>query len=241
MAILNTIVAKQLRDFKVEVDAELAKGTRKDAAIIQILRGYITASKNILFEGNGYGDEWLEEAKRRGLSNTTSTPEALQAYVSKKALALFDETGILTHREAEARLEVSLEQYVKKVQIESRVLGDIVSNHIIPAATEYQSRLIANAQGLKALGIEDEGFKAVIADIQEIGGRLALLRKKTEEMIEARKTSNNLGSAEDMAKSYRSLVFPFLEEIRYEVDKLEIKVDNDMWPLVKYHELLFSN
>jgi glutamine synthetase len=241
MAILNTIVAKQLQNFKKEVDVELAKGIRKDAAIIQVLRGYITASKNVLFEGNGYGDEWLQEAKRRGLSNITSTPEALKAFVAPKALALFEETGILTHREAEARLEVSQEQYVKKVQIESRALADIVRNHIIPATTEYQNRLIANAKGLKELGILGAGLDSVLKDIEEISNRLAILRTKTHEMIEARKVSNSLTSAEEMAISYRNIVFPFLEEIRYEVDKLEIKVDNDIWPIVKYQELLFSN
>jgi glutamine synthetase len=161
--------------------------------------------------------------------------------VAPKALALFEETGILTHREAEARLEVSQEQYVKKVQIESRALADIVRNHIIPATTEYQNRLIANAKGLKELGILGAGLDSVLKDIEEISNRLAILRTKTHEMIEARKVSNSLTSAEEMAISYRNIVFPFLEEIRYEVDKLEIKVDNDIWPIVKYQELLFSN
>jgi len=241
MAILNTIVAKQLRDFKTEVDAEIAKGIRKDAAIISVLRGYITASKKILFEGNGYGDEWVQEAARRGLSNITSTPEALKAYVSAKTLQLFTDTGILSHREAEARYEVSLEQYVKKVQIESRVLGEIVSNHIVPATTEYQNRLITNAKGLKELGITGDNLSQVIAAIEEISGYLGTLRAKTTEMIDARKACNAKNNAEEMAHGYRIHVFPFLEEIRYAADKLEQLVDNDLWPMVKYHEMLFGN
>lgn len=241
MAILNAIVAKQLKEFKKEVDAELAKGTRKDAAIIHVLRGYIRDSKAVLFEGNGYSDEWVAEAERRGLKNVKTTPEALHALVSPKALQLFEETGILSHREAEARLEVSLEQYVKKVQIESRVLGDLVSNQVIPATTEYQNRLIENARGLKELGIKGAGFDSVVGDISEIAERLATLRSLTEAMIEARKVANALPNAEAMSEAYCNEVRPYLEKIRYEVDKLELKVDNDLWPLAKYYELLFSN
>jgi len=205
------------------------------------LRGYITASKAILFEGNGYSQEWVVEAERRGLKNIKSTPEALKEYVSAKSIALFEETGILTHREAEARLEVSLEQYVKKVQIESRVLGDLVYNHIVPAATEYQSKLIENAKGLKDLGIKGDGFASVVATIEEISGYIITLKTKTAEMIEARKVCNGLPSAEEMAVGYRNKVFPYLEEIRAAADKLEIVVDNDLWPLVKYYELLFGS
>ena len=184
----------------------------------------------------------MAEAKKRGLSNVKTTPEALHAFVAPKALALFEETGILSHREAEARLEVSLEQYVKKVQIESRVLGDLVNNHIVPATTEYQNRLIANAKGLADLDMtNDDGYAATRADIMEISGRVSKLRVLAKDMLEARKACNSLPSVDGMAAGYCDKVKPFFDLIRYEMDKLEQKVDNDIWPLAKYQELLFSH
>ncbi len=241
MAILNAIVAKQLREFKRDVDAQLSKNAKKEVAIVNVLRGYISACKSILFEGNGYGDEWVEEAARRGLSNIKTTPESLHAFVAPKAIALFEETGILSKREAEARLEVSLEQYVKKVQIESRVLGDLILNQVVPAATEYQNTLIKNAKGQADLGLPKEAYQSVLDDIVEISQRLTKLRQLVEAMIEERKTCNNMPNADEMAEGYCHKVRPYLDQIRYEADKLELVVENELWPLPKYYELLFSH
>jgi glutamine synthetase len=239
MVVLNAIVARQLKDFKSEVDTELDKGTKKEVAIINILRRYIRESKNILFEGNGYGQEWRDEAMNRGLSNINTTPPALKAYQTEKASQVFVESKIFNERELEARTEIYFEDYVKKVQIESRVIGDLALNHIIPTAIRYQNRLIDNAKGLKELGLGEEAFKASLDTIKEISERLTTIKTKVDEMVEERKVANNLEHSEAKASHYCDRVKPYFDTIRYHVDKLELVVDDEDWPLAKYRELLF--
>ena len=242
MTTLNAIVAKQLIDFKNEVDALVEKkGLKKDEAIFNVLREYIKQTKNILFEGDGYSEAWEKEAKKRGLSNHKTTPEALKAKVSKKAIALFEELGIMNHVEVEARYEIELEEYAKRIQIEGRVLGDIARNHVIPTAIKYQNTLIENVKGLKEIFGKDfeKLAKEQMILIKEISEHIEGINSKIEAMIEERKKANNLSDIEKMAEAYCNKVKPFFEEIRYHSDKLELLVDDEMWTLVKYRELLF--
>ncbi|MEL1245878.1 glutamine synthetase III [Flavobacterium sp. DGU11] len=243
MTIVNTIVAKQLKDFKKEVDALIdEKGMKKDDAIFNVLREYIKETKAILFEGDGYSDAWEQEAAKRGLSNFKTTPSALKAKVSAQSLALFEEMNVMNHVEAEARYEIELEEYTKKIQIEGRVLGDIARNHVVPTAIRYQNILIENVRGLKEIfGKEFENIgKEQITLIREISGHIAGINTKVEEMTEARKNANNLGSAEEMAHAYCDTVKPFFDVIRDHCDKLELLVDDEIWTLTKYRELLFT-
>lgn len=243
MTTLNAIVAKQLKDFKGEVDALIAKkGLKKDEAIFNVLREYIKQSKNILFEGDGYSDAWEKEAKKRGLSNYKTTPEALKAKVSKQAFALFEELGIMNHVEVEARYEIELEEYTKKIQIEGRVLGDIARNHVIPTAIRYQNTLIENVRGLKEIFGKDfeKIAKEQIGLIKEISAHIEGINSNVEKMTEARKKANALTSAEKMAASYCDVVKPYFEIIRDHCDKLELLVDDEIWTLTKYRELLFT-
>ena len=243
MTILNTIVAKQLKDFKKEVDALIdKKGLKKDEAIFNVLREYIKTSKNILFEGDGYSEAWEKEAEKRGLSNHKTTPEALKAKASKKALDLFSEMGVMNQTEMEARYEIEMEDYVKKIQIESRVLGDIARNHVIPTAIRYQNLVVKNVSGLKnVFGNEYESLgKQQIAIIKEISKHIEAINSLVEEMTEERKTANILPDIELQAKVYCEKVKPYLDKIRYHCDKLELIVDNETWTLTKYRELLFT-
>ncbi|HMI06403.1 MAG TPA: glutamine synthetase III [Flavobacterium sp.] len=243
MTTLNTIVAKQLKDFKIEVDALIEKkDLKKDEAIFNVLREYIKQSKKILFEGDGYSDAWEKEAKKRGLSNFKTTPEALKARASKQALDLFSEMGIMNHVEVEARYEIELEEYTKKIQIEGRVLGDIAKNHVIPTAIRYQNTLIENVKGLKEIfGNEFTTIgKEQISLIREISTHIEGINTKVEEMTEARKKANALTDAHKMAVSYCEDVKPFFDIIRDHCDKLELLVDDEIWTLTKYRELLFT-
>jgi glutamine synthetase len=243
MTTLNAIVAKQLKDFKKEVDALIdTKGLKKDEAIFNVLREYIKQSKNILFEGDGYSEAWEKEAKKRGLSNHKTTPEALKAKVSKQAFALFEELGIMNHIEVEARYEIELEEYMKKIQIEGRVLGDIARNHVIPTAIRYQNTLIENVRGLKEIFGKDfeKIAKEQIVLIKEISEHIEGINTNVEKMTEARKNANALTSAEKMAASYCDIVKPYFEIIREHCDKLELLVDDEIWTLTKYRELLFT-
>ncbi|MEW7280680.1 glutamine synthetase III [Aquimarina sp. 2201CG1-2-11] len=243
MTILNTIVAKQLEDFKKAVDHLIdTKELKKDEAIFNVLREYIKDSKNILFEGNGYGKEWEKEAKQRGLSNNKTTPEALKAKVSKKTLELFEEMGVMNKIESEARYEIEVEEYVMRIQIEGRVLGDVARNHVIPTAIRYQNMLISNVSGLKELYGKD--FKNLAAEqmliIEEISEHIGKINTKVNEMTEARKKANKLTDLEKKASSYCNKVKPLFDEIRYSCDKLELLIDDELWPLTKYRELLFT-
>ena len=243
MTTLNTIVAKQLKDFKIEVDALIEKkDLKKDEAIFNVLREYIKGTKAILFEGDGYSEAWEKEAKKRGLSNHKTTPQALKAKVSKKAIALFGEMGVMNHVEVESRYEIELEEYVKKIQIEGRVLGDIARNHVVPTAIRYQNVLIENVKGLKEIFGKDfeKIAKEQISLIKEISEHIEGINTKVEKMTEERKKANALTSTEKMADAYCDKVKPYFEEIRYHADKLELLVDDELWTLTKYRELLFT-
>jgi glutamine synthetase len=245
MIVVNTMMAQQLKEFKTEVDGLITKKKLdKEEAIFQVLRRYISESKNIRFEGNGYGDEWVKEAAKRGLSNFAKTPEALDAFISKQTLDLFEKNNVMSHREVEARHEIQLETYTKKIQIESRVIGDIAANHIIPTALKYQNQLINNVQGLKSILDAKSFTKAAGAQleiIQEISEHVTVIKKSIDDMIEARKTANKISDAKKLAVAYCYKVQPFFETIRYHSDKLELLVDDEMWCLPKYREMLFIN
>ncbi len=243
MTILNTIVAKQLTDFKKEVDLLIdKKSLKKDEAIFNVLREYIKQSKNILFEGNGYSAEWEKEAKKRGLSNNKTTPEALKAKISKKNLRLFEEMGVMNEIESKARYEIEVEEYVMRIQIEGRVLGDIARNHIIPTAIRYQNMLINNVSGLKELYGKDfkEYAKEQMQIIEDISQYIGKINTKVNEMTEQRRKANKLADLEKKAADYCTKVKPLFDEIRYSCDKLELLVDDELWPLTKYRELLFT-
>jgi len=243
MTTLNTIVAKQLKDFKVEVDKLIdAKDMKKDDAIFNVLREYIKVSKNILFEGDGYSETWEKEAAKRGLSNFKTTPEALKARASKQALDLFSEMKIMNQIEVEARYEIELEEYTKKIQIEGRVLGDMSLNHVIPTAIRYQNTLIENVKGLKEIfGTDFEKIaKEQIRLIKEISIHIEGINSKVGEMTNARKNANALTDAQEMAEAYCNKVKPYFEIIREHCDKLELLVDDEIWTLTKYRELLFT-
>ena len=242
MTTLNAIVAKQLIDFRKEVEAMIEKGLKKDEAIFNVLREYIKQTKHILFEGDGYSMEWEEEAARRGLSNHKNTPAALKAKVSQKALDLFAEVGVMNNTEVTARYEIELEDYIKKVQIEGRVLGDIVRNHIMPTAFKYQNLLIENIKGLKEIfGNQYEEYAAEqLMVLKKISMHVNELNAKLHEMMDARKDANAIESVEKTAQAYCEKVKPYYDEIRYHADKLELMVDNELWTLTKYRELLFT-
>jgi glutamine synthetase len=243
MTTLNAIVAKQLRDFKIEVDALIdTKDMKKDDAIFNVLREYIKHSKKILFEGDGYSEAWEKEAEKRGLSNFKTTPEALKARASKQALDLFSGLGIMNHIEVEARYEIELEEYTKKIQIEGRVLGDISTNHVIPTAIRYQNTLIENVKGLKDIfGADFETIaKEQIILIKDISRHIEGINSKVLEMTNERKKANVLTDGQEMAEAYCNNVKPYFEIIREHCDKLELLVDNELWTLTKYRELLFT-
>jgi len=243
MIALNTAVADQLVKFKKDVDVIKAKGVKKDEAIFQVLRKYISESKAIRFEGNNYGDEWKKEAAKRGLSSVNDIPEMYDAYLIDKSEKLFIQNGIFNQRELDARNEVRLETYVKQVQIEARVLGDLVNNHIIPVAIDYMTLLINNVKGLQGI-YSDKEFNELagvrLEVIKEISNYITIIKVKVRDMIEERKVANKIENIRQRADNYSKKVFPYFEDIRYYVDKLELVVDNESWPLPKYRELLFT-
>lgn len=242
MMVLNTIVAKQLNDFKKEVDSLIESGMKKEDAIFRVLRAYVKSSKAIRFEGDGYSKAWEEEAARRGLSNHKTTPEALRENITDKAIALFEGMGVLSKVELIARYEIALEEYVKTVQIESRVLGDIARNHVVPTAVRYQNTLIENVRGLKE--IFGDAYQEVASEqielIRHISEHIKVIHSTVEAMIEARKRANHLATFVERADAYCNEVKPFFDEIRYHCDKLELMIDDELWTLTKYRELLFN-
>lgn len=273
MTILNTIVADQLVKFKKEVDAQMKKGADKDEAIFKILRDYIITSKKILFEGNGYSEEWVKEAKKRGLSNIKTTPEALKVFNRKECIELLERNGVMSKREQHARYEIQLETYVKKIQIESRLMGEIALENIIPSAIKYQNTLIENVKGLQKItsvsqtvpvksakktvlagaeaeieyretengkGIPSDLTEVQIETIKKISGYISALRSNVYKMIEARKKANAIEDAQEKANAYCEYVKPYFDEIRYYADKLEFIMDDELWTLVKYREMLFT-
>jgi glutamine synthetase len=239
MTILNTIVASQLNKFKVEVDKLIKKGEKKDVAIMTVIKRYIKESKAIRFEGNGYSDEWAEEAKKRGLSNIKTTPKALDVLLDPKTDKLFEETGIFSKRESHARHEILLESYFKKLQIEARVMGDLVDNVIIPTAINYQTTLIENVKGLKEIGLGEDTYAAQLEIIKKISGHVNFIRTANLEMVNERKKANNIEDIRDKSIAYDEKVKSYFDPIRYHVDKLEQLVDDSKWPLPKFRELLF--
>jgi len=241
MTVLNSIVAKQLIEFKKSVDSLIEKkNMKKDDAIFNVLREYVKDSKRIRFEGDGYGEAWEKEAKKRGLSNNKSTPEALKAKISEKTIALYEELNIMSRVEIEARYEIKVEEYAMRIQIEGRVLGDIARNHVIPTAIKYQNRLIQNVQGLK--DIYGSGFKKLSIEqlklIEMISEHIEKINKGITAMINERKKANKTTSPEKCAAAYCDKVKPYFDEIRYHCDKLELLVDDEIWPLSKYREMI---
>ena len=242
MIALNTAVAEQLVIFKEKVDALIEQGEPKISAIIQVVRHFIKECKPIRFDGNGYSDEWKEEAKRRGLDCETSCPLIFDRYLTPESIRMFESTGVMTQKELEARNEVKWEMYTKKIQIEARVLGDLVMNHIVPVATEYQTKLIDNVYKLKGLFPQEEANKLSaenIAIIKEIAEHTSYIKEHVDTMVEARKVANKIADEREKAIAYHDNIAPMLEQIRYHIDKLELIVDDQMWTLPKYRELLF--
>jgi glutamine synthetase len=243
MIALNAIVAKQLREFKKAIDARLEKGENKDEAILKELQRLIKASKKIRFEGNGHGDEWVEEAKKRGLSNLKDTPRAIKVLTDKKIVKLFEELNILSERELHARQEIEFEAYVMKVQIEGRVMGDLAQNHLIPAVVEYQNRLIQNVKGMMEILGEKEAkelCKTQIQLIRDISRHLNKLKELVDAMLQERKNANKIEDMEQRAIAYCDKVKTYFDDIRYHSDKLELLVDDEIWPLPKMREILFT-
>ena len=243
MTVLNSIVAKQLQEFKIEVDLLIdKKDMKKDDAIFNVLREYIKASKPILFEGNGYSAEWEKEAKKRGLSNNKTTPEALKAKISQHTIDLFESLGVMNKVEIEARYEIEVEEYAMHIQIEGRALGDIARNHVIPTAVKYQNTLIENVKGLKE--IYGNSFKTYAKEqlelIENISQYIAAINSGVTKMINERKNANQLKDSVKRTEVYCYKVKPLFDEIRYHCDKLELLVDDELWPLTKYRELLFT-
>lgn len=237
MTILNAIVADQLNDFYKSVEKEMDKGTDKRLAIVGVLRKYIKDSKKVIFEGDGYSDDWVKEALKRGLANVKDTPRALDAYLTPKSRKLFERLNILNPIELEARNEIQWEKYIMHIQIESRVMGDLVQNHIIPTAVAYQNKLINNARGLKELGVKNS---SVVKTIEKINEYIDTLQTQVHEMTEERKRVNKIEDTRDKAIAYCDDVkVKYFDKIRYAVDKLELIVDDEDWPLVKYREMLF--
>ena len=242
MATLNAAVAAQLIEFKADVDAKIAAGSTKEKAIFDVIKSLIKSSKAIRFDGNGYSEEWKLEAAERGLDCETSVPKILKAYTSKASVELFKSTGVLTDVELHARNEVKWETYIKKIQIEGRVLGDLVINHIIPVATRYQSFLLDNVFKIKAVFSAEKAEKLSKLDselIEEIAEHISVIRTNVDALVVARKVANKIDSEYEKALSYHDDVLPFFDVIRYHVDKLEMIVDDEMWTLPKYRELLF--
>ncbi len=242
MITLNTIMTKQLKAFKVAVDARIKKGEKKDIAILKELQKIIKESKSIRFEGNGYGEEWVKEAKKRGLSNLKDTPRALAVYKDKKTVDLFESEGIFTPVELEARHEIELEKYVMKIQIEARMIEDLAKNHILPSAILYQNRLIKNVQGLKEIFGKEfkQHANAQIELITDISDRIGELKKNLDNMLAERKKVNQIDSEEKKAIAYCDKVKPYFDKIAYLVNKLELSIDDELWPLPKLRELLFT-
>jgi glutamine synthetase len=239
MVVLNTIVANQLKNFKAEVDTHVAKnGGSAEEAIKGILRGYITETKRILFGGNGYGDEWKEEAKRRGLSNITTTPEALQAYLTPESQNLFVENGIFSHRELDARTEIRYETYVLRLQIEGRVMNELVSSYVIPSAVNYQKRLADNVNALKGMGMSAASYKAQAEIVEFLSKHINRVYELNEQMTSERAKANNLDHADKKALAYCNSVKPMFDEIRECCDEIERVCDDAEWTLPKYRELL---
>jgi glutamine synthetase len=242
MIVLNAIVAAQLIEFKKTVDKKIQSGMAKNKAIFDVLKDYIKISKPIRFDGNGYSDEWRVEAVERGLDGETSVPLIIDAYVTPKSVEMFESVGVFSERELHARNEVKWETYTKKIQIEARVLGDLVMNHVIPIATKYQSVLLDNVYKINQIFDKAKAARLSTYDlgvIEEISERISSIKLSVEAMVEARKVANKIESEREKAIAYHDTVLPYFDKIRYHADELEMIVDDELWPLPKYRELLF--
>jgi glutamine synthetase len=239
MTILNLIVADQLTKFKYDVDKLIKKGEKKDVALMTIIKRYIKESKSIRFEGNGYSEEWEKEAATRGLANIKTTPKALDAMLSEKTAELFNKTGVFSEREAHARHEILLENFYKKLQIEARVMGELINNSILPAAIIYQSKLIDNVKGLKEIGLEEAAYSVQMELIRKISTHITEVKTNANQMLEERKKANLIEDMREKSIAYDENVKSYFDTIRYHVDKLEQLVDDAQWPLPKFRELLF--
>ncbi len=240
MTVLNTIVADTLNKFAKEVDALIEKGDKKEIAIMHVIQKYIVDSKKILFEGDGYSEAWHKEAEKRGLPNLKTTPVALDAMVTDKAKKVFLDNGIYSHSELEARHEIELEKYIKKVQIEARVMGDLATNHIIPASIKYQNELLKNVSLLREAALPEKLYKGQLTLLKDVSTHIQQVYDNVHEMVEARKVANNIENSREKAIAYEAKVkAQYFDKIRYHVDKLEQLVDDELWTLPKYRELLF--
>ncbi len=240
MTILNTIMAETLKTFKKDVDALIEKGEKKEVAVMQTIQRYIVESKKVLFEGDGYSEEWHNEAEKRGLPNLKTTPVALDAMVTPKAKKLFLDNNIYTHSELEARHEIELEKYLKKVQIEARVMGDLAINHIIPAGVKYLTQLASNIENLKSVGVPETTYRSQLAILTEVSEHINVVYENVNAMVEARKVANNIADMRERAIAYcDDIKGKYFDVIRYHVDKLEHLVDDEEWTLPKYREMLF--
>jgi glutamine synthetase len=240
MTVLNTIIADTLVKFAAEVDALIEKGDKKEIAIMQVIQKYIVSSKKILFEGDGYSEEWHKEAEKRGLPNLKTTPVALDAMITEKSKKLFKDNGIYTHGELEARYEIELETYIKKVQIEARVMGDLATNHIIPAAIKYQNELLKNVSLLREAALPEKLYKGQLTLLKDVSTHIQQVYENTYAMVEERKIANNITDSREKAIAYEAKVkAQYFDKIRYHVDKLEQLVDDELWTLPKYREMLF--
>jgi glutamine synthetase len=243
MIVINTIVTNQLRTFKQDVDKRIGKGASKDEAILKELQQMIKASKKIRFEGNGYGEDWVKDAEKRGLSNLKDTPRALEVWSRKEVIQLFDSIGVLSPRELEARKEIELDGYILKIQIEARIMGDVVQSMIIPAAVQYQNTLIENVRGLmEVLGAKSakSAAKGQTEIIEQIAHHMNAMKSASDSMLSARKKANQIDDLEKRAFAYCDDVRIFFDEIRYHADKLELLIDDEHWPLPKFREMLFT-
>jgi glutamine synthetase len=240
MTALNTILAETLKKFRKEVDALVDKGEKKEIAIMHVIREYIVSSERILFEGDNYSEDWQKEAEKRGLQNIKTTPLALDVLITEKAKHLFEENGVLTHVELEARHEIELEKYIKKVQIEARIMGELCTSHILPPSIQYQNKLIENIIGLKELGLKEASYVNQKKILEKISEHISKVSELVSKMIEARKICNAMEDTRTKAIAYCSQVKEaFFDDIRYHVDKLELLVDDNEWILPKYREILF--
>jgi glutamine synthetase len=240
MTVLNTIMAETLKNFKKDVDGLIEKGEKKEIAIMHVIREYIVASEKILFEGDGYSDEWQKEAQRRGLPNVKTTPLALDAMVTEKAKKLFECNNVYNHLELEARHEIELEKYIKKVQIESRIMAELAGSHVLPAAIRYQNTIIENIRGLREVGVAEGSCNQRTLTLTKLTEHINSVSQLIGEMTEARKDCNNLADTREKAIAYCSKVKePYFDKVRYHVDKLEQLVDDKEWSLPKYRELVF--
>ena len=240
MTVLNTIMAETLKTFKKDVDAHIEKGEKKEIAIMHVIREYIVASEKILFEGDGYSEEWEAEANRRGLPNVKTTPFALDAMVTDKAKKLFEHNNVYNHLELEARHEIELEKYIKKVQIESRLMAELATNYVLPTAVRYQNTLIENIKGLKEVGLGDGACTQRTQVLSKISEHINQVSQLVTEMIEARKQANSITDTREKAIAYCTKVKEtYFDTVRYHVDKLELLVDDKEWYLPKYRELVF--